>query len=163
MPAVVAKYAATSPAIPPTANIIRPIHFGIIGPARPCRKSIDLPNTLIARNIKLMSTNTARTDIRLTFSARRNQFRARSVIKDSSNEQTALENLLRFRLSMRSVRIHPSRNHLSPLLMMHDRFHNLSRAPGYDGHDWNQPDSKVGYRSHVFVFLSGRARHSTDD
>ena len=50
------------------------------------------------------------------------------------------------------------RDHLSPLLMMHDRLHNLSRAPDYDGHDRNQPDSKVGYRSHVFVFLSGRAR-----
>jgi hypothetical protein len=71
---------------------------------------------------------------------------------------------LRFRISMRSVRIHASRNHLSPLMMMHDRLHNLSRAPDYDGHDRNQPDSKVGYRSHVFAFLSGRARQqSTDD
>ena len=52
---------------------------------------------------------------------------------------------------MRSVRIHPSRNHLGSLLMMQDHLNNLGCAPYYNGRDRNQPDSKVGYRSHVFL------------
>jgi hypothetical protein len=61
--------------------------------------------------------------------------------------------LLRFRISMRSVRIHASRNHLGPLLMMQDRLNDLSRAPYDDGHNRNQPDSKIQYRSHVSVSM----------
>jgi hypothetical protein len=58
---------------------------------------------------------------------------------------------------MRSVRIHPARNHLGSLLMVENHLYDLGGAPDYDGHDRNQPDSQIQYRPHVFIFLIGRS------
>jgi hypothetical protein len=71
--------------------------------------------------------------------------------------------LLRFRVSMRSVRIHPSRNHLGSLLMVKNHLYNLSRTPYNDGGDRNKPDSQIQDRSHAFIFLPDRSNASTDD